>query len=60
MVCRLIGFSLVVLKLLELKVCEITGISKIEFLNFSDTESVKQNQKRMVIKIKTIQNLLNL
>ena len=60
MVCRFIGFSLVVLKLLELKVCEITGISKIEFLNFSDTESVKQNQKRMVIKIKTIQNLLNL
>ena len=60
MVCRFIGFSLVVLKLLELKVYEITGISKIEFLNFSDTESVKQNQKRMVIKIKTIQNLLNL
>ena len=60
MVCRFIGFSLVVLKLLELKVCEITGISKIEFLNFSDTESVKQNQKRMIIKIKTIQNLLNL
>ena len=36
MVCRFIGFSLVVLKLLVLKVCEITGISKIEFLNFSD------------------------
>ena len=60
MVCRFIGFSLVVLKLLVLKVCEITGISKIEFLNFSETESVKQNQKRMIIKIKTIQNLLNL
>ena len=60
MVCRCIGFSLVVLKLLVLQVCEITGISKIEFLNFSDTESVKQNQKRMIIKIKTIQNLLNL
>ena len=60
MVCRFIGFSLVVLKLLVLKVCEITDISKIEFLNFSDTESVKQNQKRMIIKIKTIQNLLNL
>ena len=38
------------------KVCGIIGISKIEFFNFSGTEKVKQNQK----KLKTIQNLLSL
>ena len=43
MVCRLIDFALVVLKLLMFKVCEIIGISKIEFFNFSGTERVKKN-----------------
>ena len=28
------------------KVCEIIGISKIEFFNFSDTKQIKQNQKK--------------
>ena len=47
------------------KVCEIIGISKIEFFNFSDTKQIKQNQKkkkqkRKEIKIKTICNLLSL
>ena len=56
MVCRLIDFALVALKLLMFKVCVIIGISKIEFFNFFVTERVKQNQK----KLKTIQNLLSL
>ena len=43
MVCRLIDFPLVVLKLLMFKVCVIIGISKIEFFNFSGTERVKKN-----------------
>ena len=42
MVCRLIDFALVVLKLLMFKVCVIIGILKIEFFNFSGTESVEQ------------------
>ena len=42
MVCRLIDFALVVLKLLMFKVCVIVGISKIEFFNFSGTERVKE------------------
>ena len=41
MVCRLIDFALVVLKLLMFKVCGIIGISKTEFFNFSGTERVK-------------------
>ena len=45
------------------KVCEIIGISKIEFFNFSGTKQIKQNQKkknkRKEIKIKTICNLLS-
>ena len=41
MICRLIDFGHVVLKLLMFKVCLIIGISKIEFLNFSGTERVK-------------------
>ena len=45
MVCRLIDFALVFLKLLVFKVCGIIGISEIEFFNFSGTERVKQNQK---------------
>ena len=47
MVCRLIEFALVVLKLLMFKVCGIIGISKIEFFYFSGTERVKQNQKKL-------------
>ena len=43
MVCRLIDFSLVVLKLLMFKVCVIIGISKIEIFNFSGTERFKKN-----------------
>ena len=45
MVCRLIDFALVVLKLLIFKVCVIIGISKIEFFNFSGTEKVKPENK---------------
>ena len=56
MVCKLIDFALVVLKLLMFKVCNIIGISKIEFLIFCGTERVTQNQK----KLQTIQNLLSL
>ena len=56
MVCKLIDFALVVLKLLMFKVCRIIGISKIEFLIFCGTERVTQNQKNL----KTIQNLLSL
>ena len=40
MVCRLIDFALVVLKLLMFKVCVTIGISKIEFFNFSGIERV--------------------
>ena len=40
MVCRLIDIALVVLKLLMFKVCEIIGISKIEFFNFFGNERV--------------------
>ena len=56
MVCKLIDFALVVLKLLMFKVCVIISISKIEFFNFCSTERVKQNQKTL----KTFQNLLRL
>ena len=56
MVCRLMGFALVVLKLLMFKVCVIIGISKIEFFIFSRSERVKQNQKIF----KNIQNPLSL
>ena len=44
-VCRLIDFARVLLKLFMFKVCVIIGISKIEFFNFCGTEKVKQNQK---------------
>ena len=53
MVCRLIGFALVVLTLLVFKVCVIIGISKSKFFNFSVTERVTQNQKNL----KTIPNI---
>ena len=55
MICRLIDFPLLVLKLLMFKSCVIISISKIEFFNFSETERVKQNQK----KLETIPNLLS-
>ena len=42
MVCRVIDFGLVVLKLLMFKVCGIIGILKIEVFNFSGTERVKK------------------
>ena len=47
-ICRFIAFALMVLKFLVFKVCVITGISKIGFFNFSDTERVKYalNKKR--------------
>ena len=47
MLCRLIDFALAVRKLLMFKVCEIIGISKIEFFDFSGTERFKQNQKKL-------------
>ena len=43
MVCSLIDFALVVLKLLIFKVCGITGIIKIEFSNIFATERVNEN-----------------
>ena len=41
MACRLIGFVLLVRKLLMFKICGIIGISKIEFFSCSGTERVK-------------------
>ena len=55
LVCRLIHSALVVLKLLMIKLCEIIGISKIEFFNFTSNERVKKNQNNL----KTIQNILS-
>ena len=54
MVWRLIELPLVALKLLMFRICVQIGISKIDFFNFSGTESVKENQRNL----KTIQNLL--
>ena len=42
MVSSFINFALVFLKLLMFDVCGIIGILKIELLNFSATEKVKQ------------------
>ena len=42
MVCRLIDFALVVLKLLMFKLFVIIGISKIEFFSFSGTERLNK------------------
>ena len=44
MVCRLIDFALVILKLL-FKVCEIIDISKMDFFNFCISGRVKKNQE---------------
>ena len=41
MVCKLIDFALVVLKLLMFKVRRIIGASKIELFNFTSSERVK-------------------
>ena len=46
MTCRLIDLAPVILWLLMFKACENFGISKIEFLNFSGTERIKQNKKK--------------
>ena len=46
MTCRLIDLAPVILWLLMFKACENFGISKIEFLNFSGTEKIKQNKKK--------------
>ena len=45
MVCRLVDFVLVVLKLFMFEDSGIIGISKNEFFNFSDTVRAKQNEK---------------
>ena len=56
MVPTFIDFALVVLKLLILKVCVISGVSEIMLLIFSGSEKVKQNEKTS----ETVQSLLNL
>ena len=43
MLCRLIDFALVVVKLLTVKACGIIGISKIKFFNVSGSEKGKKN-----------------
>ena len=48
LVCRLIDFAIVVLKLLMFKVCGIFGISEVEFFNFSCTETVKENRRKKI------------
>ena len=50
MVCRLIDFALVALKLLIFKVCVITGISKIEIFG---TERVKKNRLAVSLFLQT-------
>ena len=47
LVCKLIDFALVVLKLLMFNVSGIIGISKIEFFNFSSPERVKQYHQKI-------------
>ena len=49
MVCRLIDFALVVLKLLMFKVCAIIGVSKIAFFNFSGTERVNYDESHKLL-----------
>ena len=56
MVYKLINFAIVVLNLLIFKGYVVIGISKIQFFNFSSTEEVKQNQK----KLETIRKVLRL
>ena len=52
----LIDSACVIIKLLIFKVCGITGISKIELLNFFGSKKVKQNQNIL----KTVGKLLGL
>ena len=55
MVCKLIGFELVVFKLLMFKICGIIGISKIEFLNFFGTENVNYDfEEKDVLSFKNL------
>ena len=56
MVYKLINFAIVVLNLLIFQDYVVIGISKIQFFNFSGTEEVKQNKK----KLKTIRKVLRL
>ena len=52
-VCRLIDFALVALKLLIFKVYVIIGISKIEIFDFSGTERVKNNRLAVSLFLQT-------
>ena len=54
MTCRLIDLAPVILWLLMFKACENFGISKIEFLNFSGTERIKQNNNNKKKTFETI------
>ena len=58
MVCRLIDFALVVLKLWMFKVRGIIVISKIEFFKFSGTERVKENKDLVLRVIATLKRSL--
>ena len=50
MVCRLIDFAPVVLKLLIFKVCGIIGISEMEFFSYSGNESVNREIIKTIIR----------
>ena len=56
MVCRLIDFAVLVLRLLMFKFHRIIGISKIESFNFSVSERVKEHKQNK--KKRTFQNAL--
>ena len=43
MVCTLVYFALMILKLLMFKFCGIVDISKVEFCNFIGTEKVNKS-----------------
>ena len=51
MVCSLIDFAVAVPELLMFHVCEIIGISKIVFFNFSGNERVKVNRVQVNINV---------
>ena len=53
MVCRLIDFALVVLKLLMFKVCVIICISNIEIFNFFGTKRAKKNRLAVSLFLQT-------
>ena len=50
MVCRLIDFAPVVLKLLIFKVCGIIGISEMEFFRYSGNERVNREIIKTIIR----------